>query len=345
MLPEKRIKEEDQLELFVRSHAYRRLTMFILRLTEAVRGRPNSFCADRQSDGVSSVLAILEAVEQVVDQHPPVEQQGRFGNPAFRSFCSALSDSSELFVSAVVSDTALSQEISHYLAHSFGDRQRIDYGTGHELNFLSFLLCLFESGVLAAGDEADVVLRVFNRYMALMRRLQSLYLLEPAGSRGVWGLDDFHFLPFLFGASQLAGHGHIKPKSVRYPEILEGYSSEYMYISCIKFICYVKTASFHEHSPMLSDVSNVRSWEKVAEGMLKMYQAEVFQKLAVMQHFFFGSILSFEQDPDAAGIPAPFIPPETRCEVHRQLPDGTMKKDLPCCSNAIRFPSALSAKR
>lgn len=133
------------------------------------------------------------------------------------------------------------------------------------------------------------------------------YKLEPAGSHGVWSLDDYHFLPFYFGASQLrgtlpflamssddTGHPNIKPRSVRNEDIYTHYGSKYMYLGMIKFINEVKTGPFHEHSQILDSIANTIHWDKITLGMMKMYKGEVLGKFPVMQHFFFGSLIKFD---------------------------------------------------
>jgi serine/threonine-protein phosphatase 2A activator len=109
----------------------------------------------------------------------------------------------------------------------------------------------------------------------------------------VWGLDDYQFLPFLWGSAQLVDHPAVKPDGILNDRLVDTYADEYLYLSCVKFVKKVKKGPLQETSPMLTDISGVPSWNKVNKGMMKMYQAEVLSKLPIMQHFLFGSILFF----------------------------------------------------
>ena len=173
---------------------------------------------------------------------------------------------------------------------------RIDYGTGHELNFMIVLYCLNKLSVFNEVQPKDIVQVVFYDYIFTMRMVQIQYNLEPAGSHGVWGLDDYHFLPFIFGASELIDSDLIrKPSDGVKPENIELYSDRFMYLNCLQFILKVKkNIPLHMSSPYLWDISGAESWSKIAKGLIKMYQKEVLGRIVVMKHLKFGKLFSYE---------------------------------------------------
>ncbi|EEB05083.1 phosphotyrosyl phosphatase activator [Schizosaccharomyces japonicus yFS275] len=330
-VPVRRIVNENDLKLFHEGRTYKLIDDFISELNESVQGCSNSKPV-QETESIQHILRILDRIAEIEKENPPIDNSGsRFGNPAFRSFYDAVVKEATDFHKAFGLRENAASEAARYLIESWGNRTRIDYGSGHELNFICWLLCLRRLGVWDKESNEAIVLRVFVKYMKLMRLLQVNYWQEPAGSHGVWGLDDYHFLPFLFGSNQLSTHKYMRPRHIRDPDVLEMYGDDYLYLGCIRFINATKPgASLRWHSPMLDDISAVKTWKKVNEGMIKMYRAEVLAKLPIMQHFMFGYLLPAEP----GMTPAPQDGSDAdEMHVHSTYGD--------CCG--IKVPSAIAA--
>jgi serine/threonine-protein phosphatase 2A activator len=296
--PRKRIQLDTDMAFFKsKSPAYKLLIEYIEKFCIIVSGQlETSGCTDPTIIGV---VDLLDRIEELTESIPALVQPMRFGNKAFRAFHGSLSNNCEsLLIKAGVVDEEVRNQITPYLLDSFGNPTRIDYGTGHEIAFLAFLICLIEANITACNSSVPLI--IFPKYIQLVRKIITKYTMEPAGSHGVWGLDDYHHLPFLFGAAQLIGHeetiyrpcdilSRISPnKSVPPHEMFEYCVTHIVKTKCVH-------APFGEVSPVLFDLlKRLDSWTLVCYGLMQMYKTEVLHKKPVMQHFYFSQYLRWE---------------------------------------------------
>ncbi|CAB3982536.1 serine threonine- phosphatase 2A activator-like [Paramuricea clavata] len=297
--PKREILSPMDMPKWMKSQAYHEFVGFIMALNNAVKGKPMQ-CDYVRSENCEKVIDLLELLDKWIDENPAVDQPVRFGNTAYRDWFTKLETGSEVILKDLLPSDRPDAiiELQAYFKDGFGNKTRIDYGSGHEASFAAFLCCLFKLKVLHETDYIATVFTIFKRYLDLMRRLQSVYRMEPAGSHGVWGLDDFNFLPFFWGSAQLTDDNYmLRPSSIPDAKVCNANKKEYLFFDCINNIHQVKTGPFFEHSNTLWGISSVPTWTKVNSGLLKMYKAEVLSKFPVMQHFVFGSILSIEPVP------------------------------------------------
>jgi serine/threonine-protein phosphatase 2A activator len=278
---EKGIFNHQDLINFLASETCLQVLQFLSQLNSVVRGKRRN--SSLPSGATSNKLPVDLAIDvgfALIDETPPEElDPQRFGNKAFRKWHSKLLDSLSLMTKDM--------ELNTLFPKSFGDPHRLDFGTGHEATFLMLLLVIYQQ-----EKQTDLlkhfVLVTLPRYFSLVRKLRLVYRLEPAGSHGVWSLDDYHFLPFILGSSQLCD-GNTQPKDLlTNPSFSELDFDSDFFSDALLDILRSKRGPFREHSPLLFSLRNCSSWDELNIGLIKMWRGEVIGKFPVAQHFLFG---------------------------------------------------------
>lgn len=135
-------------------------------------------------------------------------------------------------------------ELVAYFSESFGSEDKLVYGTAHELSFVLLLFCLNELGLVGRAQYEQLVHHVFVKYIKLTRKLRMTYSLEPSGPKESWGLDNYNFLPFLFGGAQLINNEITKNPSDIHDEIAMGkIADDFIYLGNPLFYPFYSSSS------------------------------------------------------------------------------------------------------
>lgn len=182
---EKKITSPELLNKFLKSQTYIMIVEFIKVLQESCKGKKRSDVPPAKSPCLLAFSDLFKALHTIIDNTPPYKESQRFGNKAFKEVYEKFEkDYDNLILTTILKEKPndkLAMELKSYFMDCLGSGMRIDYGTGHELNFLCILLILCQTGYYKNDEFSYATLVVFFDYILLVRRIQVTYKLEPAG--------------------------------------------------------------------------------------------------------------------------------------------------------------------
>lgn len=285
------------------------------------------------------VVSIIVRLSKLIDETPPEKTHSRFGNLSYRDWHTKFNSQIKEWLEELIPRNyhICNVELIHYILNSFGSKERIDYGTGHELSFIAFVICLDLIKVdILQGPQ---LLFCLNSYYKLIHKLILTYRLEPAGSHGVWGLDDHFHFSYIIGASQfIDSMTTLLPKDISNGIMMKEYKNSNLLCESVNFINTVKSGPFSNHSPLLYNISRtVHSWNKLEQGLIKMYKVEVLNKFPVVQHFWFGKGFFPWISCDNKTILPTYQPTEVESDENLSTMKTSTKMPPPLSVNTSRF--------
>jgi len=143
------------------------LAMFIVETQKAVKA--SKMTETELPDRIKPFYDFVEKIHTMLDEVPPIEQPMRFGNKAFKTWLDQVAATVDEDLAAIMQAgnpefkhvKRAIPELKEYLLESFGHYERIDYGTGHELNFVIFLYALCKIGIYGVDDYKVLINKVF----------------------------------------------------------------------------------------------------------------------------------------------------------------------------------------
>ncbi|PFX29745.1 Serine/threonine-protein phosphatase 2A activator [Stylophora pistillata] len=89
--PKREILNPSDVVKWEKSQAYSDYLGFILTLNDAVKGKTMTVDCP-SSEALEKLITMLETLDTWIDEIPPTDQPQRFGNKAFRTWCSRLDE-------------------------------------------------------------------------------------------------------------------------------------------------------------------------------------------------------------------------------------------------------------
>jgi len=217
VVPVKRIHDGNDVDFFLASKAYADIITFIFQLNASMFPRTG---VDKQQSSnaakewiiedpdvtfpaiVQNLAQLIDNFDGIIDEVPPDQGPRRFGNISFRKWYELVNERVagliEQYIPSNISspnssaDVTAKIELEAYLIGSFGNAQRLDYGTGHELSFLAFLGCLWKLGAFPksgnGNQERAIVLGVIEPWVLSTNQRKACLCVDMFAV--IYGLSD-----------------------------------------------------------------------------------------------------------------------------------------------------------
>lgn len=194
--PKRMLYHKEDLPKWLKSKAYYELYHFVEELSLLIKSKPLSYEVEITKT-IQACLDVIQEMRDLVKEIPPVGDPMRYGNISFRVWFAKVIEKAEDWMTKIILtkfekvEKKQLNELSSYFKESLGNNTRIDYGTGHETAFAAWMYCMCKFDIISKDEKLAMVTKIFWEYLEMIRMVQKVYKLEPAGSHGVWGLDDY----------------------------------------------------------------------------------------------------------------------------------------------------------